>query len=68
MRLRRRPPAVVDVPSVTCPIGHRVTRFDVQGCDAGHEHRVYVCPMRLGRTACGALMVVPPYGEGCEEE
>lgn len=53
---------------IRCRHGHVLVRFEVDGCDAGHEHRVHVCPLRRGSRRCGDVVVVPPYGPGCEEK
>lgn len=54
-------------PSVQCERGHRMVRFVVAFCDVGHEHRQYVCPMRVGSAPCGERLLVPPYAPGCFE-
>lgn len=54
-------------PVVACERGHRLVRFDLVVCDAGHEHRIYVCPMRRGSSTCGKTVVRPMYTSNCWE-
>lgn len=53
---------------VQCSRAHRLVRFEASGCAAGHEHRTYVCPMRVGSRRCGEVVVVPPYRGVCEPD
>lgn len=50
-----------------CSRGHRLVRHKVLVCDAGHEHRVYVCPMRMGTRAHGEEVVRPEFGRTCRD-
>lgn len=53
---------------VWCTRGHRLLRADVEGCQAHGEHRVFVCPMRLGARRCGLVVVTPPYDDACWDD
>lgn len=53
---------------VVCSRGHRLVRYEVTVCDAGHEHRMYVCPMRMGARAHGEQAVRPPFGSNCWDD
>lgn len=50
---------------VPCPRGHRIVRHEVVTCDAGHEHLIFVCPLRRGTAACGETVIRPMYGPSC---
>lgn len=54
--------------AVVCARGHRLLRFEAEGCRAHGTHRVYVCPMRRGRSVCGEVTVLPPFGPDCDDE
>jgi hypothetical protein len=57
-------PAVSNAGAV-CRHRHQLIRFEVTHCPAGHEHRVFRCPMRYGAGWCGDRVVVPPYTATC---
>lgn len=50
---------------VSCSHGHRLVRWEPEPCDAGHDHRLYICPMRLGSRRCGEEQIVPPPSPAC---
>lgn len=51
-----------------CSRGHRLVRFEAMGCGGGHEHRIFRCPLRVGRRVCGEVVVLPPMGGACDRE
>jgi len=51
-----------------CKHGHALTRFELSPCDMHKNHKVMVCPMRRGSKPCGDVVVLPPYGPGCDAD
>lgn len=53
---------------MVCQRGHRLIRFEWLDCSCG-GHRIYVCPMMVGRRRrCGDSVLVPEPTERCEQE
>ncbi|MCW2905137.1 MAG: hypothetical protein JWO67_7402 [Streptosporangiaceae bacterium] len=53
------------IEEIRCSHNHRLVRYEPTGCDAGHEHRQYRCPMRVGSRRCGEVMTVPRMSAAC---
>lgn len=51
---------------VQCQRRHRLVRFEVVVCRQHGGHRVYRCPMWVGRGRCDGEVVVPRMGPGCQ--
>lgn len=49
---------------VHCSRNHRLVRWEPMGCGE-HEHRLYLCGMRLGSRRCGEQLMVPPMSGAC---
>lgn len=53
---------------VECSRRHILIRFDVEVCPAGHVHRVWVCPMKIGTERCGEVVIIPPFTSACDKD
>lgn len=51
-----------------CDRNHRLVRWEPLSCDAGHAHREYQCPMRVGNRRCAEIVIVPPLSSVCTKK